>query len=145
MLSPLKIGMDSLKHKIRGFLKAQIGFSVSNIKHFRFCMILIAMALGGGALAEIGLFIGPDECGNDNIFEFAGVTAFWMSIFGTIANGMILIVSFLDSEFSSTRVFFWGILHIASLFIAISIFYEGILQDLFCGANGPHYDIGAGF
>ena len=61
--------MGQLKDMILSVDKAQIGLSESNIQHFRFCMILISMALGGGALAEIGLFIGPDECNNDNIFE----------------------------------------------------------------------------
>ena len=108
-------------------------------------MILISIALGGGALAEIGLFIGPDECNNDNIFEVVGVTAYFISFLGVFANGIILFSSFFDSKFSSIRVFFWGILHISFLFIAFSFFQDGILQDMFCGTDGPHYDIGAGF
>ena len=137
--------MGQLKDMIVSVAKAQIGFSESNIKHFKFCMILISIAFGGGALAEIGLFIGPDECNNDNIFEFVGVTAFWISFSGVFANGIILFSSFFDSKFSSIRVFFWGILHIVFLFIALLFFQEGVWQDLFCGSGGPHYDIGAGF
>jgi len=137
--------MGQLKDMIVSVAKAQIGLFESNIKHFRFCMILISMALGGGALAEIGLFIGPDECNNDNIFEFIGVTAYWISFLGIFANGIILLLSFFNTKFSSIRVFFWGILHIAFLFMALWFFQEGIFQDLFCGSDGPHYDIGAGF
>ena len=137
--------MGRLKDMIVSVAKAQIGFSESNIKHFKFCMILISIAFGGGALAEIGLFIGPDECNNDNIFEVVGVTSYWISFLGVLANGIILFSSLFNSKFSSIRVFFWGILHICFLFIALSFFQEGILQDMFCGTDGPHYDIGAGF
>ena len=137
--------MSQLKDVIVSVAKAQIGLSESNIQHFKFCMILISIALGGGALAEIGLFIGPDECNNDNIFEVVGVTAYFISFLGVFANGIILFSSFFDSKFSSIRVFFWGILHISFLFIAFSFFQDGILQDMFCGTDGPHYDIGAGF
>ena len=137
--------MGQLKDMIVSVAKAQIGLSESNIQHFRFCMILISMAFGGGALAEIGLFIGPDECNNDNIFESIGVTAYSISFLGVFANGIILLLSFFDSKFSSIRVFFWGILHIAFLFVSLFFFHEGVLQDLFCGSDGPHYDIGAGF
>ena len=136
-----KVGKDM----DRGFIKAQIGFSESNISHFRFCMILISMAFGGGALAEIGLFFGPDGCDNDNIFEVLGVTSFWISFLAVFANGVILLISFFDTEFSSKRVFLWSILHIVFLFIALGIFQESLLQDMFCGSDGPHYDIGAGF
>lgn len=137
--------MGQLKDMIVNVAKAQIGLSESNIKHFKFCIILISIALGGGALAEIGLFIGPDECNNDNIFEVVGVTSYWISFLGVLANGIILFSSLFNSKFSSIRVFFWGILHICFLFIALSFFQEGILQDMFCGTDGPHYDIGAGF
>ena len=68
-------------------------------------MILISIALGGGALAEIGLFIGPDECNNDNIFEVVGVTAYFISFLGVFANGIILFLSLFDSKFSSIRIF----------------------------------------
>ena len=136
--------MGQLKDMIVNVAKAQIGLSESNIKHFKFCIILISIALGGGALAEIGLFIGPDECNNDNIFEVVGVTSYWISFLGVFANGIILFLSLFDSKFSSIRIF-GGILHICFLFIALSFFQEGILQDMFCGTDGPHYDIGAGF
>ena len=136
--------MGQPKDMIGSVVKAQIGLSEPNIRHFRFCMILISMAFGGGALAEIGLFLGPDDCDNDNVFEVVGVTSYFMSFIAIFANGIILLSSFFDSKFSSIRVLFWGILHIASCFIAGGIFEEGVFQDLFCGSGGPHYDIGAG-
>ena len=44
---------------IGSVVRAQIGLSEPDIRHFRFCKVLIFMAFGGGALAEIGPFLVP--------------------------------------------------------------------------------------
>ena len=113
-------------------LADNLGISVSNILHSRFCVVLILMAFGGGGLAEIGLSIGPDDCDNDNIFETIGVLAFWLSGLGILINGGVFLQSLMDVKFSSSRVFILSVFHIFTWVIAGGIFGEAILQDLFC-------------
>ena len=90
------------------------------------------MAFGGGGLAEIGLSIGPDDCDNDNIFETIGVLTFWLSGLGILINGGVFLQSLMDVKFSSSRVFILSVFHIFTCVIAMGIFGEASLQDLFC-------------
>ena len=114
-------------------------------QHYKFCIILMIMAFFGALSMQMGLSIGPDDCDNDNFFEAIGGLALWISAIGIPINGIIFLRSFFEYEMNSTEIFLWSIAHIAVLFFTFLIFGEAILQDMFCGGNGPHYDIGAGF
>lgn len=113
--------------------------------NYKFCTILMLMAFLGAVSMQMSLSIGPDDCDNDNFFEAIGGLALWISAIGIPINGIIFLRSFFEYEMNSTEIFLWSIAHIAVLFFTFLIFGEAILQDMFCGGNGPHYDIGAGF
>ena len=114
-------------------------------QHYQFCAVLMIMAFLGALSMQLGLSIGPDDCDNDNFFEVIGGVALWISVIGIPINGVIFLKSLLDSEISSWRVFLWSIAHAAVLFLLLLFFIDAIAQDMFCGSDGPHYDIGAGF
>ena len=116
-----------------------------SLQHYKFCAILMIMAFLGALSMQIGLWIGPDDCDNDNFFEIIGGLALWISVLAIPYNGLIFLVSLFDSKIHSGRIFLWSIAHVAVLFLTLMFFFEAILQDLFCGSDGPHYDIGAGF
>ena len=113
--------------------------------HYKFCTILMLMAFLGAVSMQMGLDIGPDDCDNDNFFESIGGLALWISAIGIPINGIIFLRSFFEYDMNPYGIFLWSTAHIAVLFFTFLIFGEAILQDLFCGGNGPHYDIGAGF
>ena len=117
----------------------------ASFQHYKFCAILMIMAFLGALSMQIGLWIGPDDCDNDNFFEIIGGLALWISAFGIPINGLIFLGSLSDREVHSGKVFLWSIAHVAVLFLTLMFFIDAILQDLFCGSGGPHYDIGAGF
>ncbi len=118
---------------------------VSMISHRQSCVVLMLLAIIAGLSMQMGLAIGPDDCDNDNFFETIGTIALFISLFGAPINALILLSSFTDSEVSSSRIFMWSFAHIAVLFLTMFLFEEAVFQDMFCGSNGPHYDIGAGF
>lgn len=109
------------------------------------CTTLMIMALLGAISMQIGLWIGPDDCDNDNFFEIIGGAAFWISVLAIPFNGLSFLISLINPEIPSVRIFLWSLAHIAVIFITGMVFGEAVFQDIFCNSDGPHYDIGAGF
>ena len=111
-----------------------------------FCSVLIIMSIGGAIFAMIGYSIGPQTCDNDSIFSIVGVLAFFASmVIGIPVNLIIWLFSLTNPEFDSRKVFSLIIIHAGITLICIVAFNEFLLQYLWCGPGGPHYDIGAGF
>lgn len=118
----------------------------ANKKHTTFCLILITMSIGGAIFSMIGYSIGPQTCDNDTIFSRVGVLAFFASmVIGIPVNLIIWLFSLTNPEFDSRKVFSLIIIHAGITLICIVAFNEFLLQYLWCGPGGPHYDIGAGF
>ena len=111
-----------------------------------FCLVLIIMSIGGAIFSMIGYSIGPQTCDNDTIFSRVGVLAFFASmVIGIPVNLIIWLFSLTNPEFDSRKVFSLIIIHAGITLICIVAFNEFLLQYLWCGPGGPHYDIGAGF
>ena len=64
-----------------------------SLQHYKFCAILMIMAFLGALSMQIGLWIGPDDCDNDNFFEIIGGLALWISVLGIPINGLIFLGS----------------------------------------------------
>ena len=77
----------------------------ASFQHYKFCAILMIMAFLGALSMQIGLWVGPDDCDNDNFFEIIGGLALWISVLGIPINGLIFLGSLFDSEVHSGKVF----------------------------------------
>ncbi|RJU93981.1 MAG: hypothetical protein DWC03_03675 [Candidatus Poseidoniales archaeon] len=116
-----------------------------SVKYQRFSVVLIFLAFFGGFFMQMGVDIGPNDCENDNFFEVVGGMAFFFSMIGIPVNGFVLFISFFDEKLRSSTIFKWSLAHLGIVFLMFILFGNAILQDMWCGGNGPHYDIGAGF
>lgn len=116
-----------------------------SVKYQRFSVVLIFLAFFGGFFMQMGLDIGPTDCENDNFFEVVGGMAFFVSMIGIPVNGVVLFISFFDEKLRSSTIFKWSLAHLGIVFLMFILFGNAIMQDMFCGGKGPHYDIGAGF
>lgn len=120
------------------------GVYVANRKHIRFSILLMFMALVGGALVEFDGNSALEDCDQGGIYADLGVLLFGVSLFGIIVNGVIFLFSLIMPEFSRGEVLMWSIFHIAVLLLSILFFGEGLMCHNPISV-APNYDIGAGF
>ena len=93
----------------------------------------------------VGYYIGPHGCDDDSFFEAIGVLMFWIGFGGVPFNVLWWFGSISKPEIDSWNGFGMVLLHAAVVFLTLAFFGDGLLDDMFCGGDGPHYDIGAGF
>lgn len=118
------------------------GLELTNQK---FTLTLCFLAFIGGVFSMIGYYTGPHGCDDDSFFEAIGGLMFWIGFLGFPLNVLWWLGSIPNAEIDSGDLFGMVLLHAAVVFLTLVFFSEGLLNDMFCGGNGPHYDIGAGF
>jgi len=111
-------------------------------QHHKLCGFLMGLAFFGGFFMQMGLTVGPEGCSNDNVFEFLGGIAYFVSLIGVPINLLFFISSLNDVDVSSGEIFSWSLAHIGVLVLTLAVFNEAILQDMFCN-GGPGYFITA--